>query len=308
MANALRARAAPPRAGPDLSALVRDGLGRASRFVAMARSVVLAHGLGTLVPVELPPIAGSPDDARAVAELAPLYFLSELDQAGLFAAGDALAGMYAEGALQGDLTAVENELTDLWRGRHRRFDAAERAAMFRRLFGAPGRAELAPGGVNAGFEALFARFADAVIGQEMIGSARLADRTRMAAAGQQLAAGVVGHGVGVPRLASQELVEQARVVLGIVSDRGVQAAIGLRSPWAVVSALRDPTGPGAAVGVDADIALHVQRARSGVVLLGWLAEQVGGAPGRPAAEPPQEVVAAAFDWLEATLGGLGGAA
>lgn len=289
------------RAEPDLAAVARDALDRAAVRVSDARRLVVAHSLATLEPVELPPVAGGPDAARSLAELAPMYLLSELDAAGLFVAGDRLAGRYAEGSL-GRVGAAEVALAELWRSRHRRFGAAERAALFGRLFGGQNRPSLAGGSQNHAFEALLARFADAVIGEGTGRADRMgADLVRIGIAGERLVATAVGYGMAVPRLASQELLDHARFVLSVIQERAVQAAVGRSTAWGVVAALRDPVGPGRRPAGGA-VAAHVLRGRAGVILLGWLADASGGSRTLRLPAPPAEVVAAAFDWLEATLG------
>jgi len=176
------------------------------------------------------------------------------------------------------------------------------------LFGGRGRPSLAGGGQNQAFEVLLAQFADAVIGDDPGRPVHEVDLTRASMVAERLLATAVGYGMAVPRLASQELLDQARLVLSIIQEPAVQAALGRSSPWGVVAALRNPDGPGLRGTDDAVVATHVVRARAGVILLGWLADgaTAGGKRHRLPA-PPSEVVAAAFEWLEATLGASGAA-
>jgi hypothetical protein len=299
-----------------LDHLTSSDLARAGQYVTVARRLVLAHGLAPLEPVELPPVTA--DAARSLAELAPMYFLAELDAAGLFLAGDRLAGRFAEGGLSlpsagstrpatrhgASRQPADVMLAELWRGRHKRFAETERAALFGRLFGGNGPT-LPVGGRNDSFELLLARFADSVIGATPSAQGRgrweARGSTELGLAAQRLAVAAAGYGMAVPRLASEDLLNHAQLVLAIIQDPDVQAAVGERSAWGVVAALRDPTRSGRGT-TEAALVTHVSRARAGLTLLGWLAEVVGSGDRRRLPAPPNEVTDAAFDWLEATLG------
>lgn len=264
----------------------------AAAYAADAAHTLQAAGLLELTPIELPPVVGSSEDQVLVRELAPLYLVAELDRAGILRSLESLAALYVSGGVRADLAEIGEELLALWRERNQRFSASERTAMFRRLFGSPGP-ELAGGSANDDFEVGMARLAEALISHDP--SAASSSRAGLTAGATQLALNMVRHAQGVPRLASRDLVEMLRTALAILGDRRVLAALGQRSLWTLVRFFETQSGR------SSELTAHVQRARSGVVVLGWLADHLVALQSGRRDEPPSAVVDAAFEWLEATL-------
>ena len=265
----------------------------AERLSAACVEMAVAAGLPELVPIELPPVVGSVHDQALVGELAPIYFVAELDRSGLLRSIESLAGLYVSGGVRSDLGEVGESLLVLWRRRHERFSATEREAMFRRLFGAPGP-DLSAGGANMEFDLLMARLADEIISNDPR-TPSTATRAALVTAATQLASNVITFGGGVPRLASKELLSLVRQAVAALSDRTVLAALGRRSAWDLVRFFEEQAGR------STPVTLHVSRARSGVVVLGWLSETLRPLESGRAAAPPPSVVDAAIEWLEATL-------
>jgi hypothetical protein len=291
----LPARPAPPGAAPgSLEGALALGLRLVDAFETLAAGLAL----DALEPIELPPILGDERLRARLHAVAPLYLAAELESARLVPAAEALAGVYVGGGLRADPGAGGETLLAFWRGRHDRFSREERAAFFRRLFGHETGPSLAvDDATNTLFEPFLIDLTEAIyrLGERSL-EAPIGSDLPLRAAATQLAANLGSRG-GVPEQASRELLGTIREALAIFGHAGVQAALGAESAWAAVREvarrhLREAV----------QIGPHVDRAKSGLVVLAWLAGVAPAldAPGRPL-EPGAEVAAAATTWLQATL-------
>src|SRR5438128_7540232 len=123
-----RRPAADAPAGDRLWGAIAD----AERLIARANAAAFAL---EDFAVDLPPPTAVSADSDQLRAIAGLYFASELDAGGLIAAAEALAGMSGAG-VPFALGGAASEVASFWQGRHTRATAAERAALFARLFGA----------------------------------------------------------------------------------------------------------------------------------------------------------------------------
>jgi hypothetical protein len=104
----------------------------AHTFARMPRSAAAELG------IDLSDFAGASlagDEQRELSPPARYIWPPQLESAGLNEAVDAMAGLYISGALPLARGTAANRLADLWEHRHTRFTAAERAALFARIFG-----------------------------------------------------------------------------------------------------------------------------------------------------------------------------
>jgi hypothetical protein len=289
--------AAVPVAEPARSGSLDASLALAQRLVDDFES--FATALDGFDPIDLPPLLGGELDQARLRSLGPMYLASELEAARLVPAAETLAALFVSGGLP-DVGRAGDLLVALWRSRNDRFNREERAAFFSRLFGSGSGPVLAlPEPTNESFEALLIDLAAAV---------HRADATfpypdgAPSDAGLRTAAALVGASLssrrsGIPEQAAAELLAAVKEALEIFKQPEVQAAVGALGPWGAVAAvvrryLRE----------DVDVVPHVERARSGLALLAWLAESapvLGGAGAFP--RPTPEVRAAAQSWLQATL-------
>jgi hypothetical protein len=197
--------------------------------------------------------------------------------------------------VQADLGAAAERLVAFWRGRHARFSPEERAAFYSRVFGAPGRTRLSvPDAFNAAFEGLMIDYAQALyvldgpLGLPELGT------TRLRGAAWRLAENLLARNRGIPDPAARELVTAINATLAIFKDPAVQRFLGANSVWNAVRA-----AAARYLEEEIEVGLHVERGRSGLTLLAWLAESGASIAALP--RPPQPVIEAAAVWLQATL-------
>lgn len=253
--------------------------------------------------LDLPPVSGaSPQEQEQLRTIAPLYLAAELESTRLLAAVEMLAGLWASGALPGDVGPA-GELLHAFRRRTReRLTAAERDAVFGRLFGKPyGPAMASAGeGRNRAFEGHLIDLCDGLAALEPrapFGPGTQGQvRVHTAAAG--LAGNLVPRTGGVAAYAARECLEALRDALEILKVRQVQATFGAGSVWLAVREIARRY-----LGQETDIVSRIARGRAGTAVLGWLADvlpQVGQTSRSlvPAGSP---VPGAAVAWMEATL-------
>lgn len=299
-----------------------DNLEPALRFCRLllshaGRALSLSNGIEA---PELPPISV---DARARDSLlvaAPLYFVSQLEAAMLFDAVETLAGLaVSEDLTRGDPQAAV-QLHRFWTGRHNRFARAERLAIYATLFGEyldtlAMPADAARGASNVGFEALMVDLCEALhkFDPDLPASAVLGLRISMPLdymAEQALRARALSlinnlerHAGGVALFAARELVDFATVAVALLKTLSRAGALGSRNMWDLVRMtaeryLRRDAAP---------IALRVERAKSGELVLAWLAAsqiqlaRQESAPIVSSTRAIAPVMRAARAWLEATL-------
>lgn len=89
-----------------------------------------------------------------------------------------------------------------------------------------------------------------------------------------------------------------RAALAILGHPSVKAAFHARTPWEVVAVIETR-----AKEPPRQYDLHVQRGQAGMTLLAWLADAVPilGTENKPIVGLDHPVIAAALEWLEASL-------
>jgi hypothetical protein len=275
-------------------------LARCARLVRGGDPFALALDIGD---IDLPPVVGgSAQDQAMLRELAPLYLAAELEATGLLPLVEALAALFATGALAGDPGAAGRLLHAFHVRRRNRLTADERQALFGRVFGTfygPGYA--APGGRNAEFEPLFIDLTEAMAAFDRPRRPRSigpADHVRLHTAASALAANLVPRAGGITAYAAREVIAAIRESLEILGSPHVQAMLGARSVWTAVD-----RGSRRYLGRQSVVAAHVNRARAGVAILSWLADVMPrlGNLSVPLVSDGHPAVAAAMAWVQATL-------
>ena len=235
----------------------------------------------------------SGDEQRELFTAGPLYLAGQLESAGLNEAVDVMAGLYVSGSLPLGRGTAANRLADLWEHRHTRFTAAERAALFARIFGdvAPTvMAGQAP--VNSDFRTLLIDLVHALsrsgtdpgYGSAVIGQAI-----------DDLARNLAPRLSSIPEMSAHELLDGLQAALALFREPDVQRALqASNARVAATSAVQRFVGS----RMPLDIAL--ERGGAGQVLLGWVAT-VAAAPARTSLSPPVPIIEAAVSWARATL-------
>jgi hypothetical protein len=111
-----------------------------------------------------------------------------------------------------------------------------------------------------------------------------------------LAESVTSRTTGIPEPAARTILEANGQALELFKARPVQAALGAASVWAAVREANRRYRRS-----QPEVTAHVQRAKSGLTILAWLADAVGTLDGsRALLAPGPAVIAAAAAWLDAS--------
>lgn len=288
-----------PAAGPE-PALDRE-IAAASRLAERAAVLSLQLG-GEPWSIELPPAGASAADRAALRAAAALYFAAEVEATLLIRAVEAFAGLVVSGGISADLGPAAPLLVDFWKRRRDRLTHGEREALFARLFGSPGGAELAEENPrNTSFERLLFGLAEAISRLEAhptFGPGPV-EPVRLQVAAKELASNLASRSAGIAAYAARETVSAIREAVAISQRREPQAALGARSAWDWVRAVSARF-----LGRTANVSAHVGRARSGMSMLAWLADassSLDDPPSRLASSVGPGLVSAAIEWMQSTL-------
>src|SRR6516225_5153509 len=271
---------------------------------AEAASITLAD-LGN---IELPPGPGAAAaDQAHLRSIATLYLAEELEAALLVPAAELLASLAASGGLPGatgDLGGVaESVLARFWHARHQRMTAAERRALFARLFGTEGpTAPASARDVNDDFEGLFIDLCESLFklddqaSDSSYGGAAQQTRLRVAAGG--LADNLLRHTGSMTMFAANDLLATVQAALTLFKQPPVQQLLGSQSVWAAVSEVGRRY-----LHAEAEAEAHVARGKDGCAVLAWLADVLPelGVGGGPLTTLDNPVIAAATEWLQTSL-------
>ena len=232
----------PVRSEPEIERSLALGL----RLLDSLPGMAAALARGDLDPIDLPPIVGAADSS-SLRVAAPLYLAAELEAAALLPVAELAAGLFAQGALRGDLGAAGPGLVRFYRARTRRLSPAERRAFFARVFGGPwdGPTLAEPGagamGPNDAFELGFIDAAEALY-QVSAGHRS----PGLPSAVDAVAANLAPRVSGMTAYAARDVLGTLREALRLLGDPGLQRALGGRSVWSAVEAAarRSPRRPG----------------------------------------------------------------
>lgn len=266
------------------SAVLEPDLALAAAAAPSRRAVLALAGTDPL-RLDLPPLPGMRVAPEALRTLSALYLAARLDDAGVLAVAEALVRQRAVLRVP---VATAARLEELARQQQQFVPAAQRAALFGRLFGTGAAADADPSG-GARFEPRLAALCSALVscGPRPAGPVEGA-RLPVELAGRDLAelAGmVVGGGatLAVPRLNTH-----LRAAIALLSDPGIGALVASRGPWDTLRALLGSSAP--------DLRRLLDCGRHGQRVLVWLSGTVASTAAVPIGA---DVVASAAAWLTA---------
>ena len=247
------------------------------------------HALGAATPIDLPDL-GVPGpaqfDAAVLAPLPSLYLARELDAAGLLRTAELVAGLFASGAITAPLDPqVGRTLHDFWQARHHRLGEQERSHLFAQVF------------EGTRFEAGMRRMCLALVAMaDNAGVEDLRESVGLEQAALSLADALWPSISGMVAFAARDVIEALGVASRVLRESSLQAAFGVHDLWSLVATTNR------AQGIDARSARdHVERGRSGMVVLRWLAGAAAHGARLDLAEPQAEsVISAAERWLLAS--------
>jgi hypothetical protein len=251
--------------------------------LALARSLVgspaatMARALSDLGAIDLPDRADDGIEPARLQTAAPLYFASELEQAGLLPTAELVAGLFASGAINQPLGPSAALISAFWRGRRERLEAGERQAIFDRVF------------EPRYFEPLMRGLCEALVAQ---GEGQgLRERIALETAAAALADFLDTRLDAMAAIAAADIVTNIDAALAFLRDRLLQTAFAARSLWQLVALTGAAQGRGSS-----QVQMHVDRGRSGQTVLLWLARE--GRQPAPRIDPADyELVGAAQRWL-----------
>jgi hypothetical protein len=300
------ARAADARSSAVLASLPLEteldpALARGFQLVAGVETLAAQLDLGEGVDLpDLPALAGGDADQAILRTVGPLYLASELEQARLLPVVEALAGLFASGAIDADLGPVSEQLAVFWRGRHERFTSGERRAFFARLFGADGPDLAVDGARNVEYEHLLIGLCDELCQLESdvrIRSAIGPSEARLRLAANLLVGNLLPRTGGIAAFAARDILTATTRALEILKSERVQRAVGAASVWQAVERLAARY-----LRERAPVTVHVNRARDGQTVLAWLADVAPElSSGARLIRGDEPAVAAACAWMEASL-------
>ncbi len=264
-------------------------LDRASRLLALHLTEAVARlGPEALDVIDLPPLTGASVEPAQLQAVAAMYWAMEVDAAGVLDFIDALAEGMRLGRFAFDLGRAESQLFDWHRRRAERLEAAERSALYDRLF------------AGDEIETVMGALCDRLTRVYSLEGPTPRLLSEIAASAEQLATALSARSAGVIAFAAREIVGSIREALAILHSREVLAAFGRRS----VVDLLVAAGP-AVVGRVLDPARRFDQARAGQEILSWLADVAPSLEGgQIRLTPADAVVHAAASWqAPATLDG-----
>lgn len=270
-----------------LDALVID----AGRLVAVAAGFALALDQ---IGIELPPLHAAKIDQAQLRAVASLYLASELENTGLIAAVETLAGLVRSGALGVDVGAATPKLVAFWQGRNQRASREEREHSFASLFGAGAEGDSFSDAMLTLCEALYKL--DERATNANYGGVSQQMRVRSSAA--RVLAQLLGSAGGITVFMAQEILQSLREAIAILKHPELLAALGARDVWTAIARIDR-----IAHTRHSPARLYVQRGRAGMTVLAWLAEAAPLLEGQSGAlvKLDHPVIGAALDWMQAAL-------
>lgn len=244
-------------------------------------AAVQRFGAAALEVIDLPPLGGALIEAEQLRTAAVMLWIRHVEEAGLPGFVDALATGSARGTLLLPLTRAADRLMLYYQKNRDRFDAAERRALYSRIFAPP-----------------FAEQIDALAGAllevnraDTEGTARhFAARAGVLA--RDLGALLTSRTVGVAAFAAREIVEHVKEALALLRDPEIVRTLGGGSPFQIIRV----HGPSLA-RIEVDPGSALDRASAGFAIVSWLADHAPALVHGEAVERDPALLAAAERWV-----------
>jgi hypothetical protein len=274
-------------------------LHRADQLVSAASA--FAFSLEDLEGINLPPTTPVDIDQALLRAIASLYLASELENAGVIPAAEALSQLAMSGSLNVKLGSAAALIQAFWRDRNSRASDGERLGFFASLFGSTTGPNDSVRGRNDEFEDLFIDLCEALYKLDEKASnaawGSVAQQARVRSSSQLMLQNLLHVGSGITVFMGKEILGLIKNALSILNHSDVKTAFRAQSVWDVVDEtdrrMRRPLR---------EHELFVRRGQSGMTILAWLAD---AAPllstNTPLVGLDHPVIPAAVEWLQASL-------
>ncbi len=254
--------------------------------------------------LDLPPATGPGEglSAATLQSLATLYLQSQLEQAGIIPAAEALAD--ARGSLALPTEQLAEHLERFAQQARNWYDRRSRDQLFARVFGTgAGATPEAGAAVNRDFEqqltvlcaAIYRYAVDRVPGH----AADPADEAAVRSAANNVLGNLGLRQYGNTIFAARRIQEELQAAVVLLKEPAVQAMFNANGFWMTLERILAPNVP--------DIARLVQRGQAGQHLLTWLAGAMPGLGAAAGLPLSPQVIQWATVWLEASGLGAGAA-
>jgi hypothetical protein len=289
----------PPRCVTSLDLLLDQAIELSVAPLARS-SQAPVRALARIGEIQLPEIGSDPAAGESLTMAAPLYLAAHLEAAGLIVGAETVAGLIAAGGFGAGLDDVAvGEAVAFWRERRSRLQAAEREAIFTRIFGAlPGLAADAGLPSDNEVELAMINLADA-LGESSAGRWSTMSLGAVCTAGRAAGELLISRTERVPTLVAADLVGVVQRSISLLRQPTVLNALAARTLWGgLQQVLRRYRGEERPIG------LHVGIGHDGVVMLSWLSTswpQLAIGQCQPAQMQKVEVQIAAASWLHTAL-------
>ncbi len=222
-------------------------------------------GSGVLGAMDLPRMSATGIRRGELRAVATLYWASQIERAGLPRFTEALAEQFVKGRLMTTSTAGSRPLILYLRDRNTRHSAAERQAIYSRLFGGAGHTD-----PNEGFETVWLGLVQALVpASRQPGAIPRHLLAGVAAATSALVSNLAPRSAGSTRFDAERILAHIRLSLRLLRSNDIRYLLGGASPfeiirWHAPHLLGEPVDPGP----------WILRARAGAELLRWTADHL----------------------------------
>jgi hypothetical protein len=246
---------------------------------------ILTLALSSLGDIDLPAPAVPSRSADVLSVLPTLYWVYELDQAGLLKAAETVAGLWASGAIQVPLPDRGQALQNYWRARRQRLTADERAHLLGLVFD------------PRDFEPAMRRLCTALVAlADNAGQHDIREEVGLQQAASTVLDLCATRVEGAPMAAAADLLAQTRAAVALLSPRALQAAFAVRDFYSLIELSDRASG-----GQGRRARRLAERAQAGAAVLRWLALSAAQGFGvDPQAAVLQTLMADAQRWLLST--------
>lgn len=252
----MNAVSVPERAPALPEALYRDAA-ICERLLALHLSEAVQRlGSAALDVVDLPRLGPYSLEPAQIRVAAALFWLSEIERAGLPEFVEAMAEAMFTGRLELMLPPeLAAKLAELHADRHERFTRDEREAIYTRSFG-------------PSFAGAFERLIDALLelSRSETRNRGASLRVRASSAARDLGHELTRHTGGIVPFAAREMLSHVQRTFGLLGEGALLSALGVRSPWDAVRR----HSPGL-LARDVEPLPHLMRGKAGRDVMVWVA-------------------------------------